>query len=510
MLSPRCLRHLIWAAAFVSLTGCASSATAEPTRDVLGVAHTAGKYNFTDKDFLNEGADELLELGTRVIKVWFGADAATYYPFNSDWEPAAESLVEVAEKPYYRALFAKPFTTYLLVLTRSEGASYFWDGMTAEEVAAEKQQVYELARHLLTAYAGSGKTFVLQNWEGDHLLRRNLPPELEPDDKRLRGMADWWNARQDGVDQARKEVRVRGVQVLHAAEVNHLRQAMEGKVTATNDVIPFTHADLYSYSSWDVQFDRAVLTQALDYLERKAPDSRLFGRYNLYLGEFGAAKDHLDERQAKRELIRELADTALGWGVRYAIYWQVFCNEPAREYTGRPTNDDMRGFWLIRPDGTRSANWYDFLAFNATSLFRVSLKARSGRFVAAANGGGGALEASQGRLGPWGTFTIQDLSGGPLRSGDKVYLQAHNGFYLGETPEGGLAADRRAAGVEETFVVRRTGGAEGAVIRGGNPVVFEAPSGRLLTVADDGEVRVGGRRAGPDETFRVGFPDLVR
>ena len=84
MVSPRCLRPLIWAAAVASLTGCASSVNAEPTRDVLGVAHTAGRYNFTDKDYLNEGADELLALGTRVIKVWFGADAATYYPFNSD------------------------------------------------------------------------------------------------------------------------------------------------------------------------------------------------------------------------------------------------------------------------------------------------------------------------------------------------------------------------------------------------------------------------------------------
>ena len=34
-------------------------------RDVVGCTHTAGQYNFTDKDYLNEGADKLLELGTR-------------------------------------------------------------------------------------------------------------------------------------------------------------------------------------------------------------------------------------------------------------------------------------------------------------------------------------------------------------------------------------------------------------------------------------------------------------
>jgi hypothetical protein len=31
----------------------------------------AGKYHLTDQDFLNEGADQILALGVRVIKVWF-------------------------------------------------------------------------------------------------------------------------------------------------------------------------------------------------------------------------------------------------------------------------------------------------------------------------------------------------------------------------------------------------------------------------------------------------------
>ena len=39
-------------------------------RDVLGVSHAAGQYNFTGEDYLNEGADRILELGSRVIKVF--------------------------------------------------------------------------------------------------------------------------------------------------------------------------------------------------------------------------------------------------------------------------------------------------------------------------------------------------------------------------------------------------------------------------------------------------------
>ncbi|HVR96764.1 MAG TPA: hypothetical protein VMW27_09130, partial [Thermoanaerobaculia bacterium] len=58
----------------------AAPAGAQEVRDVLGVTHAAGRYSLTEQDFLNEGADRLLELGTRVIKVWFRLDAQQAYP----------------------------------------------------------------------------------------------------------------------------------------------------------------------------------------------------------------------------------------------------------------------------------------------------------------------------------------------------------------------------------------------------------------------------------------------
>ena len=97
--------------------------------DVLGVAHAGGKYGFTEDDYLNEGADRLLELGTRVIKVWFQRDGGRAYRFNSEWGPPAADLAELARKPYYQELFAKPFTTFILVVESAAPAS-FLDGMT--------------------------------------------------------------------------------------------------------------------------------------------------------------------------------------------------------------------------------------------------------------------------------------------------------------------------------------------------------------------------------------------
>ena len=58
---------------------CANSALAQSStkhipenlRSIIGVTHVNGHYHLTDKDFLSEGADRILALGSRVIKVWF-------------------------------------------------------------------------------------------------------------------------------------------------------------------------------------------------------------------------------------------------------------------------------------------------------------------------------------------------------------------------------------------------------------------------------------------------------
>ncbi len=481
-------------------------ADAAEVPDLLGVAHAGGKYSFTEDDYLNEGADRLLELGTRVIKVWFQRDGGRAYRFNSEWGPPAADLAELARKPYYRELFAKPFTTFILVVESAAPAS-FLDGMTPEEIDAEREQIHGLARYLLEQYAGSGKTFILQNWEGDHLLRQRLAPEADPDPVRIQGMRDWWNARQDGVDQARREVGLRGVMVAHAAEVNLLEQSMEGKVTATNVVVPFTRADLYSYSSWDLRFDRRRLTQALDYLQLMAPDSKLYGEHNIYLGEFGVVKDQVEEGVSLRNTIQALTEAALGWGVRYAVFWQVFCNEAAHPYEGRPLNSDMRGFWLIRPDGTRAPSWRTFQRRMPASRNMARLRVSSGQFVGAENGGDDAVFADRWRPLPFTLFANNDLNGEPLRSGDRVTIQAHNGLYVTAEDGGGgpIYANRSEVGADEVFRIWKVGasGDTGAIHRS-DDVAFQARSGQYL-VAEPGSREVTATRwaIGPSETFRL-------
>lgn len=471
----------------------AVAADAEGVGERLGAAHIAGRYNFTSTDYLNEGADQLLALGTRVIKVWVSLDPKEQYPFNSSWGPKARDHVQVLKKPYFKALFAKPFSTYILVV--NIGGAVFQDGMTPSEVADTRRRFHDLASYLLATYAGTGKTFIVQNWEGDHLLEDGLAEGAEPDPLRLGGMIAWLNARQDGIDLARREARAVGVTVANAVEVNALAAAMQGKVTMTNDVLQYTHADLYSYSSWDIGYDPPTLVRALDYLASRAPPSALYGERNIYLGEFGASQDLLRPGQQQSRVIRDLTEAALAWGARYVVYWQLYSNERTRAYSGRPHNDDLRGYWLVRPDGSKTDMWKFFSAMVPAAIEHGTLRADTGRYLHAADAaadGDGVVSASSTRRGRWETFALRGVrpsADGALHDGDAVAIQAHNGLYLVGVAgkNGGLQALATKAGQAQQFIVHEKdvtagppGPAAGAVVRSGDQVYFAAAPGRFL------------------------------
>lgn len=347
--------------------GPAQGQTTKSVRDTVGVVHVAGRYHLTDKDFLNEGADQILTLGSRVIKVWFYGKRHEHpdgvYPYNSRW-PKADSLVAGAQTPYYETLFDKPFTTYVMVVTslgRDDG--YWRSGIGEEQKRDEQRQFYELTRHLLTRYKNTGKTFVLQHWEGDWMVRGNFDANAKPAESALANMIEWLNARQAGVDQARREVTPQGVRVYHATEVNRVVQSMrEDFPNMVTKVLPHTHLDLVSYSAWDAAVehyaDPNVLRQALDFIAAHAPDSPDFGDRNVYIGEFGMPESGYTLDQI-RTAVPNAVRTGLDWGCPYVIYWQLYCNE-MKDPNAKPpvtSNDAVRGFWLIRPDGTKSWLW---------------------------------------------------------------------------------------------------------------------------------------------------------
>src|SRR5688572_29187804 len=107
--------------------------------DVVGVSHVGGKYNFTEMDFLNEGAQTLHDLGCKVIKVWFKGDVEKYYPFNSQW-PKVRTLTQLAKTKYFEDLFNRPFDTYILeTYLPDKPDHYYLKGLSAQDYAYERE-----------------------------------------------------------------------------------------------------------------------------------------------------------------------------------------------------------------------------------------------------------------------------------------------------------------------------------------------------------------------------------
>jgi hypothetical protein len=153
------------------------------------------------------------------------------------------------------------------------------------------------------------------------------------------------------------------VRVYHAAKVNLVVASMEqNRPGLVNAVLPHTKLDLVSYSAWDsatAHFqDPNILRRALDFIAKNAPDSPDFGDKNVYIGEFGMPENEFGVEKIQ-QAVPAAVNTALDWGCPYIVYWQVYCNElrPGKGPAPVKSNDDVRGFWLIRPDGSKTWLW---------------------------------------------------------------------------------------------------------------------------------------------------------
>ncbi len=326
----------------------------------IGATHVAGKYHFTNKPFLIEGAEKLLELGTRLGKFWFMPHGSGHdYPFNSKWAPA-RNFVELAKMEYWEELFALPFETFILEAHTSSGDNFkqdkpqsFYDDIT-EEFAA-------ITTHFYKKFRGREVTVVLQNWEGDWLLRgagQKWDPPPEDWKERCTRMQRWLVARQRGVTQGRiasgAGARCR---VIHAAEVNRVVDAWKDLPTMTTHVLPGVEVDMVSYSYYDAMNSPVTLWKAIEKIREHARTSGPFGGRSVFLGEVGIPENEQRERVAERW--DEFLGVALALDVPYVVHWELFCNELNPKHSPAPkppvkNNSDVRGFFLVRPDGSLS------------------------------------------------------------------------------------------------------------------------------------------------------------
>lgn len=309
----------------------------------LGSQAFGACYQFTTNDVVVEQAQHLLRMGSDIVK--FSLDARSP-------QKAYETLTACAQThPVCRRLLEMPFRHYFAWTSAASHPGNYWrKGPSPEQDRQEYEEVRELTRYLLTRFSGTGKRFYLGNWEGDWLLlgtghhgTNNPPPEA------VIGMRAWLNARQRAVDDAKRETPHGDVDVFVYVEVNRVRDAMRGRpgseVRVVNAVLPHVpELDYVSYSSYDAQaLKQSELFKTLDYIESQLPTNKasvISGR-RVFIGEygFGGGKRAPDQQL---DLTRAYLARVLKWGVPFALFWQVYNNEPGNFFclvdaSGMPT-----------------------------------------------------------------------------------------------------------------------------------------------------------------------------
>ena len=330
---------------------------------ILGATHYDGHYHLTDKPFLIEGAERLRSFGFDVAKFWLREDELPGYGYNSDWKSALQSgrLVDVLRHPYYLETLEMPFRTVMLEVFPLVGNKQtFFAG--DNNFTDEEEQFHDVASYLLKTYAARDIVFILQHWEGDWMLRREEGGtwgEVPADEvkRRCDAFIRWLAARQKGVERARAEAPAdTRCKVYHAAEVNRVFDLEKGLPTLTTHVLPHVALDLVSWSAYDGLADETRTWHGVELIRKHMRPSPTFGDKAVYIGEIG-----FPERGRSRQEIIGFWDrvmgTLLAMDIPWIVHWELYCNEPHDGTKGdrRPrTNEEMRGFWLVRPDGSLS------------------------------------------------------------------------------------------------------------------------------------------------------------
>jgi hypothetical protein len=362
-----------------------TSAAALAGRDLLlqipfeaGVSHVSGRYGFTEGNFLLEGAERIQALGAHAIFVYLTPNFRNDYPDKTAglW-PRADpaSLVELARSAPFQSLFQMPFRTYVVtIFTFGNNDNIAAFATDTQAAAREEAEVYDLARYLLTTYAGTGKVFILKHWEGDFEALQGFDTSQSISPTMASAMITWLSARQRGVSRARQDTgNPAGVGVFHAVEVNRIFDySQHGLDRVVNAVLPYVGADMVTYSSYDASLagsdggtNATDLEEAFEVIYRFAPDPLNLGARRLVISEYGLFET---ERPGETEWRgQSILQTAKSAGLAGAFLWEVFDNE-CKDASGnyfpidaspgdikRPTNSQCRGLWLIKPDGTQSS-----------------------------------------------------------------------------------------------------------------------------------------------------------
>jgi hypothetical protein len=149
-----------------------------------------GNYRFTQNNYLLEGAQKISALGSGsiFIYIYLTPSFRSTCPDESStsWPATDPAGVDgLAQTGPYDQVFHLPFKTIVMMtLTFANADRVQGIAQSQDRLNAEENEFYRLTKYLYSRFSGSGKTFVLKNWETDGFAAfpgkydRRYPPQM--------------------------------------------------------------------------------------------------------------------------------------------------------------------------------------------------------------------------------------------------------------------------------------------------------------------------------------------
>jgi hypothetical protein len=290
------------------------------------------------------------------------------------------SLKKMAQHVLYKSILDLPYKVIFFWAHGGKTQVNFKDGMSEEEEEILYDDFYDFTSYLLKEYSGSGKTFMLGNWEGDWLLGgQDVGKEKDASDVAIEGMVRWLTIKRKAMDAALAATVHRDVRVYLYVELNQCNlPRVTGVKRVVNSVLPRVDVDFVSVSSYDImnlynwptprtaESLREKLFANLDYIEEQLkPKKGIVGK-RVFIGEVGfplvrvksnyhIEGEALDAKQAQLTLIN--AALCLEWGTPFWLYWAFHNNEALPE-------GGYRGYGIMDQDsGKKFKVYHEFKAY---------------------------------------------------------------------------------------------------------------------------------------------------
>lgn len=332
---------------------------------IIGTQTVGAKYKFTSETNLVETAKAIRAMGSNLLKFSMSPRYCTEN-YDIPEDKSIQSLADLAREKSVKEVLDMKFKYYHIWAyefsqytpepkgeKRDEYQIKFINGLNDDYAAKSYKEIYDLAVYLLKTYSGTGKVFLLGNWEGDWHLRWDYDRNKPANNKTIEGMTRWFNLRQQAIDDAKKETPHKNVDLYHYVELNLSDLALKGEACVTNSILPHINPDYVSFSAYTAtnppkneQQMRESMQTHLNYIESKIqPKSGIKGK-RLFIGEYGWAEADYTQAEIDKRA-KWVIKYAIEWGCPYILFWEMYNNEIKPDGT-------QKGFWLINNNNKRT------------------------------------------------------------------------------------------------------------------------------------------------------------